>query len=331
MRLEHLRRAPAVLACAILGFLCVVPLAAAAAAGEASSTSEGSDDALLATPAPPSAELAYQELSRNSEAIDKLRSDIDSRARKLAEEDAVYQAKRRALDAALQTLASGRCKGQNAVPKVPLEDAKLALRAINRVVKGDVTVFSNRLDDEAKVLCTAAPDLRLLSEAGIKEMDDQLDEWRAAWVRSAEQENSEKQKLLSARMQNHKRLSSALETLRAQRDTKATFVSDLKWLVMILGLLSVAVMLIVRTFPESLQTEWVASGQVIQFMTVLIILITVLALGITGVLKENTLGTLLGGIGGYVLSQGIGRAAARSALRSIGSGRGTPSETDGPS
>jgi hypothetical protein len=73
-------------------------------------------------------------------------------------------------------------------------------------------------------------------------------------------------------------------------------------------------MLIVRTFPVELQTEWVASGQVIQFMTVLIILIAILSLGINGILKEETLGTLLGGIGGYVLAQGVGRAALRNAL-----------------
>jgi hypothetical protein len=301
----------------------------ASALPDSAAPGESSDDTLLTAPPPPSAELAYQELTRNSEAIEKLRGEIDSRTRKLAEEDAIYQSRRRALDAALQTLASGRCKGQNTAPKAPVEEARLSLRALNRVVKGDVTVFGARLDEEVKQLCAPNAELRLLTDPGIKEMDDLLDEWRAAWVKAADGENAEKQRQLSARLQNYKRLSTALDTLRAQRDTKTTFVSDLKWLVMILGLLSVAVMLIVRTFPESLQTEWVASGQVIQFMTVLIILITVLALGITGVLKENTLGTLLGGIGGYVLSQGIGRAAARSALRSAGSAGGSGSAVGG--
>ena len=316
-------------------YMAVIVLGAAllnsawAAATDATQSVDSSDDTLLTAPAPPSAELAYQELSRNNEAIDKLRSDIETRTRKLAEEDTVYQSRRRVLDTALLSLASGRCKGQATPPKGPIEDAKLALRALNRVVKGDVSIFSSRLEEEAKLLCNSTATLHLLSEAGVKEMDDQLDEWRTAWIKAAEQENGEKQKLLSARLQNYKRLSSALDTLRGQRDTKATFVSDLKWLVLILGLLSVAVMLIVRMFPVELQTEWVASGQVIQFMTVLIILITVLALGITGVLKENTLGTLLGGIGGYVLSQGIGRAAARSALRNAAVTGPAAAGTDG--
>ena len=297
---------------------------------DATTGNEDSEDLLVAAPLPPSAELAYQELSRGAEAMDKLRAEIEHRTRKLAEEDSIYQSRRRALDAALQSLASGRCKGQATPPKGPAEEAKLALRALNRVVKGDTGVLATRLDDELKTLCGANPELRLLSESGIKEVDDLLDEWRGIWVKAAESETAGQKRLLNAQQQRYKRLSAALETLRGQRDTKATFVSDLKWLVMILGVLSVAVMLIVRTFPEDLQTEWVASGQVIQFMTVLIILIAVLALGITGVLKENTLGTLLGGIGGYVLSQGIGRAAARSALRSASSNISTTPYRDGP-
>lgn len=42
-----------------------------------------------------------------------------------------------------------------------------------------------------------------------------------------------------------------------------------------------------------------------------------MALGLAGLLTENTLGTLLGGIGGYVLSQGIGRSAARAAMKQM--------------
>jgi membrane protein YqaA with SNARE-associated domain len=45
------------------------------------------------------------------------------------------------------------------------------------------------------------------------------------------------------------------------------------------------------------------------------LLSVVLALGLAEILKENTLGTLLGGIGGYVLAQGVGRAAAREVSR----------------
>ncbi len=42
-----------------------------------------------------------------------------------------------------------------------------------------------------------------------------------------------------------------------------------------------------------------------------------MALGLASILKENTLGTLLGGIAGYVLSQGVGRAAAQAVKEGI--------------
>ena len=44
----------------------------------------------------------------------------------------------------------------------------------------------------------------------------------------------------------------------------------------------------------------------------MILLSVIMALGLANILKENTLGTLLGGIAGYVLSQGVGRAAAQA-------------------
>jgi hypothetical protein len=67
--------------------------------------------------------------------------------------------------------------------------------------------------------------------------------------------------------------------------------------------------------------EWVASGQVIQFVTVMVLLSVITALSLSNVLKENTLGTLLGGIAGYVLAQGVGRAAARDAARGVQTGQ----------
>ncbi len=73
--------------------------------------------------------------------------------------------------------------------------------------------------------------------------------------------------------------------------------------------------LAVRVFPDSVQIELIASGQVIQFATVMVLLIVVCVLGMSRFLTENTLGTLLGGIGGYVLSQGVGRAVSRAATR----------------
>ena len=71
----------------------------------------------------------------------------------------------------------------------------------------------------------------------------------------------------------------------------------------------------IKFFPPQIVEIWVESGQVIQFVTVMILLSVILALGLVDVIKENTLGTLLGGIGGYVLAQGVGRSAASQALK----------------
>ncbi len=97
-----------------------------------------------------------------------------------------------------------------------------------------------------------------------------------------------------------------------QENTK-TFIEYLPWLVLILGGFCFAIIFIIRFFPDKLQEEWIASGQVIQFVTVTVLLIIILSLGVLRILNENTIGTLLGSIGGYVLSEGIGRAARRAA------------------
>jgi len=91
--------------------------------------------------------------------------------------------------------------------------------------------------------------------------------------------------------------------------------SNLWLLLLILGAACVATILGIKLFSVEIQMEWVASGQVIQFVTVMILLSVILALGLSGILKENTLGTLLGGVAGYVLAQGVGRAAARDVAR----------------
>jgi hypothetical protein len=103
--------------------------------------------------------------------------------------------------------------------------------------------------------------------------------------------------------------------------------SNLWLLLLILATACVCTILGIKLFTPDLQMEWVASGQVIQFVTVMILLIVILALGLSSILHENTLGTLLGGIAGYVLAQGVGRSAARDARLALSPGTppaGTP-------
>jgi hypothetical protein len=137
-------------------------------------------------------------------------------------------------------------------------------------------------------------------------------------VDSAKQKLDEKQKsatkIAEAWEKRHKALSDQL--LKLQGVTVTSLVASLPWLMAILAAFGVAAILLVRFFPESVQVEWVASGQVIQLLTVVTLLLIILCLALANIIKEETIGTLLGGIGGYVLSQGIGRAAGRAAARS---------------
>ena len=68
-------------------------------------------------------------------------------------------------------------------------------------------------------------------------------------------------------------------------------------------------------YDRGLQMELITSGQMIQFPTVMILLVIIVALAIPKTISENTVSALLGGIAGYVLSQGVGRAVAREAER----------------
>jgi len=148
-----------------------------------------------------------------------------------------------------------------------------------------------------------------------------FDDWRSKL-------NDSQQKLLSYRELNAKRLDllkqrrAALQE-RVNAKTPAQQISSSLWIIMIvIGGFSIGTILIIKLFSPELQMEWVTSGQVIQFVTVMILLSVIMALGLSGILHENTLGTLLGGIAGYVLAQGVGRAAAREVSRTASANMG---------
>ena len=103
--------------------------------------------------------------------------------------------------------------------------------------------------------------------------------------------------------------------LRSKRVGADKLLNELPWYIGIFCVFGLALIAMVRLFEVDVQMEWVASGQVIQFATVMVLLIVIAALAIAKILSENTLGTLLGGVAGYVLSQGVGRAVARAAER----------------
>ncbi len=135
-------------------------------------------------------------------------------------------------------------------------------------------------------------------------------------------ENDGIQKKLNDRKSYDLALQSAWDARMAKLNQSLTqqkqafdILRALPWVVVLLCLFSLFVLLSVRFFSPAIQMELVGSGQIVQFPTVMALLVVVVALGLPGILKENTLAALLGGIGGYVLSQGVGRAAAREGER----------------
>lgn len=146
-------------------------------------------------------------------------------------------------------------------------------------------------------------------------LQSSYDELKRKYIEYDEESKKKKQKaeilisLLKTRRQ-------AVTERLSKEGAQADLTKSMWGFILAIGGFSLGVVAIITRFDRQIQFEWVASGQVIQFATVMILLVVIMSLGLTGVLKDNTLGTLLGGIGGYVLAQGVGRAAAREAMRS---------------
>jgi hypothetical protein len=108
-----------------------------------------------------------------------------------------------------------------------------------------------------------------------------------------------------------------LRTLRDRRDqviqemsegvAGARVAKNIPWLMLIIFGVGAATLALLNFFSKEIQRELVGSGQIVQFVTILIVLGVVLALGLAERVGGETLGTLIGGLVGYVLSQGIGR------------------------
>ena len=119
-----------------------------------------------------------------------------------------------------------------------------------------------------------------------------------------------RERLKSALGTRREKLIQAHEVARKERNSGQTIADQLLYFLILLVIFCLAMVVGIRIYKTPEQREWIKSGQVIQAMTVIVLLFAVLALGLSKVLSENTLGTLLGGIAGYVLSQGVGKAVA---------------------
>jgi hypothetical protein len=109
------------------------------------------------------------------------------------------------------------------------------------------------------------------------------------------------------------------EVVREMTDDLAgnSVANNIPWLMLIIFGVGGVTLAGVKIFSEDVQRELIASGQIVQFVTILILLGVILALGLAQRLAAETLGTLLGGLAGYVLSQGVGRQAQQQVLNEI--------------
>lgn len=116
------------------------------------------------------------------------------------------------------------------------------------------------------------------------------------------------------------------EVLRAMTSdlAGASIANNIPWLMLIIFGVGAGTLAGVKLFDSRIQQELVASGQIVQFVTILILLGVILALGLAQRLQAETLGTLLGGLAGYVLSQGVGRQAQQRVLNEIRSAAASP-------
>jgi hypothetical protein len=97
----------------------------------------------------------------------------------------------------------------------------------------------------------------------------------------------------------------------------ARVAATMPWILVIIFTMGVVMLLGARLFSPAIQSELVCSGQLVQFATILILFGALIALGLADKLQEQTLAALLGGLAGYVLSQGIGQKDQRSTLQTI--------------
>jgi hypothetical protein len=158
----------------------------------------------------------------------------------------------------------------------------------------------------------------------LKNVSDSLSQLISNLQTRDDKVNASNSKLLDALKHRRTLLQDKLNSGQAQLQ----IVNYLPWILGILSLGGLLTIMAIRMFDPIIQMEWVASGQVIQFVTVMVLLSVIVALGLSNILKEQVLGTLLGGVAGYVLAQGVGRAAARDVRR--GSERGEAHGTRPP-
>lgn len=102
------------------------------------------------------------------------------------------------------------------------------------------------------------------------------------------------------------KLEQSLRQLSARQTKKIDITeSAVKYTVPIVGLLLLLILLAPRVYEPGSQRAIFQNGLLLELMTVYLLIATILLLGLSEKIDKNSLGTLLGGISGYVLGRTI--------------------------
>jgi hypothetical protein len=98
----------------------------------------------------------------------------------------------------------------------------------------------------------------------------------------------------------------ALRQIQARQTKKIDITeSAVKYTVPLVGLLMLLILLAPRVYPGAAQRAIFQNGLLLELLTVYLLIATILLLGLSEKLDKNSLGTLLGGISGYVLGRAM--------------------------
>lgn len=230
----------------------------------------------------------------------------------------VAEARREAVEV-ISNIATMDCRSaspdivQSYVASLHRLRGSITYAAIDRKLSGDRGGRQEDTGLDGATTCKSLQDL--MAEAGRRDALlgalDKIDEEQARDAQRRDQCEIQVEKLqglLQARKW-------AIQTVISGKTSQQQLSGALWKVITVIGLFSIATILAIKLFDMKLQFEWIATGQVIQFVTVMILLSVLMALGLSGVLEQNTLGALLGSVAGHVLAQGVGKAAAREGRR----------------
>jgi len=152
-------------------------------------------------------------------------------------------------------------------------------------------------------------EVKKLSNSG-GDLTTSLEESLTQYKKELGDQNTYTSKLLALYKEHASKIQGKLQGQHATN----VLAGQLPILVGIVCLFSLCILAILKFIgSELIQMELVKSGQIIQFPMVMILLVVIISLGMSDKLTESSLSALLGGLAGYVLSQGVGSMASQRA------------------